>query len=410
MRRKTRIPFSLSDNYFWLLLIISVAIHFTALSRFELSVFKPVEKPEYVEVEIVYPEPAPKPKPVKKPEPIVKPTPPPVVKTEPKPAPEKRQEPVVTRREETKEQVKKTEPVPPEVFDEIKRKLAEMSKPDPRLLKEDKPIVKSKPVKKELPEEEAVQPKAPPEIKKVEPPTKAPEIKKTVVPPKPVPKPLLDIESSLTPSTSPKAESITKTTRRQLNIPTIAAPESDEPSDIPINEKDQPFSAAESTQDRLPKLEDSSSIAASRIEGIKPDEFTPDTPRNIDSEIDHELKDNSALATYKIVDDIKPGKTTSTPSATDPSSSSFLEGEIRNRKIISKPDPPALDIDRTVTITLEFTVLPNGVVDQIFPVRKADPRLESLAIKLLREYRFEALFESEGTQQGIIHFTIKQKN
>ncbi|MFH2132491.1 MAG: energy transducer TonB, partial [bacterium] len=89
----------------------------------------------------------------------------------------------------------------------------------------------------------------------------------------------------------------------------------------------------------------------------------------------------------------------------------MIEGELKQRKVIYKPDPPVLNIESDVTITLKFTVLPNGEVDQIFPYRKAGPELERLAMQLLRQYRFEPLFENGKVQQGIIHFSIyRNKN
>jgi hypothetical protein len=85
---------------------------------------------------------------------------------------------------------------------------------------------------------------------------------------------------------------------------------------------------------------------------------------------------------------------------------SMIEGELRQRKVIFKPDPPVINLEKDVTITLKFTVLPNGEVDQIFPYRKADPKLETLAMQMLRQYRFEPLFENDKIQHGIIHFSI----
>ena len=88
---------------------------------------------------------------------------------------------------------------------------------------------------------------------------------------------------------------------------------------------------------------------------------------------------------------------------------SNIEGEISNRNVIYKPDIPELELDRDVTIILRFTVLPNGEVDQVFPHQKADPELESFAIRLLHEYRFEPLSGSSEIQSGVIHFTILRK-
>jgi hypothetical protein len=88
---------------------------------------------------------------------------------------------------------------------------------------------------------------------------------------------------------------------------------------------------------------------------------------------------------------------------------SFIEGEARTRKILFRPPPPELNIERDVEVTLHFTVLPDGSVDTILPYTKADLELEQLAIDLLQQYKFEPLFGSNQKQSGIIHFTISRK-
>lgn len=87
-----------------------------------------------------------------------------------------------------------------------------------------------------------------------------------------------------------------------------------------------------------------------------------------------------------------------------------IEGEVGNRKIIFQPKTPNLNINKDLTISVKISVLPNGVVDQVVPYRKADPDLEKLAIKLLLLYRFEPLFGENDVQYGIVHFTIKRSN
>jgi hypothetical protein len=87
-----------------------------------------------------------------------------------------------------------------------------------------------------------------------------------------------------------------------------------------------------------------------------------------------------------------------------------IEGEVSRRKLIYQPEAPNLDIDKDLTISLKFSVLPSGVVDQIIPFKKADPDLEKLATELLLQYRFEPLFGEKDIQYGIIHFTIKRSN
>lgn len=89
--------------------------------------------------------------------------------------------------------------------------------------------------------------------------------------------------------------------------------------------------------------------------------------------------------------------------------SGMIRGEVAGRKVVFKPISEPLNIEKDVRIILSFTVLPNGAVDQITPYRKADPSLEQIAIKLLREYRFEPLLSGNQTQSGRIHFILKRK-
>ncbi len=48
-------------------------------------------------------------------------------------------------------------------------------------------------------------------------------------------------------------------------------------------------------------------------------------------------------------------------------------------------------VQKEIDIRLKFTILPDGTVGNIVPLRKADTRLENAAIQSLRQWRFEAL-------------------
>lgn len=48
-------------------------------------------------------------------------------------------------------------------------------------------------------------------------------------------------------------------------------------------------------------------------------------------------------------------------------------------------------VSKEIDVKLRFTILPDGTVGTIFPLIKADPRLENEAIKALRQWRFEKL-------------------
>jgi periplasmic protein TonB len=113
---------------------------------------------------------------------------------------------------------------------------------------------------------------------------------------------------------------------------------------------------------------------------------------------------------YEIKTPLKKNNNVNPITSTNIFSNLKIEGEVSRRKLIYQPKAPNLDIDKDLTISLKFSVLPSGVVNQIIPFKKADPDLEKLATGLLLQYRFEPLFGEKDIQYGIIHFTIKRSN
>ncbi len=65
--------------------------------------------------------------------------------------------------------------------------------------------------------------------------------------------------------------------------------------------------------------------------------------------------------------------------------------------------------DKQMAVTLRFSVLPDGSVDAILPVRKTDELLESAAMSALRTWRFEPLpaQAAQITQTGKVTFQFK---
>jgi outer membrane biosynthesis protein TonB len=62
------------------------------------------------------------------------------------------------------------------------------------------------------------------------------------------------------------------------------------------------------------------------------------------------------------------------------------------RKIYSYIIPPyPSGVSKEIDVKLQFTIMPDGSVGRIFPIQKADARLESVAMNSLRQWRFEAL-------------------
>ncbi len=72
------------------------------------------------------------------------------------------------------------------------------------------------------------------------------------------------------------------------------------------------------------------------------------------------------------------------------------------RKIysFSLPEYPE-GVNKEIDIRLRFTILPDGTVGNIFPLIKADTRLENAAINSLRQWRFEALAPSQKQTEQV---------
>ncbi len=80
------------------------------------------------------------------------------------------------------------------------------------------------------------------------------------------------------------------------------------------------------------------------------------------------------------------------------------------RKIYSYQLPayPA-GVNKNIDIKLRFSILPDGTVSNIFPLIKADTRLEMAAINSLRQWRFEPIprGEKQVVQTAIIVFPYR---
>jgi protein TonB len=80
------------------------------------------------------------------------------------------------------------------------------------------------------------------------------------------------------------------------------------------------------------------------------------------------------------------------------------------RKIYSYILPAYPDgVNKEADIKLRFTILPDGTVGSIFPIAKADSRLERAAINSLRQWRFEPLSpkQPQVEQTAIITFPYR---
>jgi outer membrane biosynthesis protein TonB len=88
-----------------------------------------------------------------------------------------------------------------------------------------------------------------------------------------------------------------------------------------------------------------------------------------------------------------------------------IEGEVKNREILSKVLPDPTEVHREAVIRIWFTVRPDGMVGATKPVRKGDTHLENLALAALKQWRFHALNpeQKQVIQTGEITFTYTLK-
>jgi protein TonB len=80
------------------------------------------------------------------------------------------------------------------------------------------------------------------------------------------------------------------------------------------------------------------------------------------------------------------------------------------RKIYSYSLPKYPEgVAKEIDVKLRFTILPDGTVGKIFPLIKADTRLENAAINSLRQWRFEPLPEGQKqkVQSAVIVFPYR---
>jgi len=66
-------------------------------------------------------------------------------------------------------------------------------------------------------------------------------------------------------------------------------------------------------------------------------------------------------------------------------------GPISVRKILYRPPLPKIVAEHSVQIRLKFWVTPNGIVDQVVPIERGGTRMESVAIRFLKRWKFEPL-------------------
>ena len=81
--------------------------------------------------------------------------------------------------------------------------------------------------------------------------------------------------------------------------------------------------------------------------------------------------------------------------------------DLNERIVLNKILPPSpSNLDKDVDVTIEFTVMPDGTVGDMRPATKGDPALESISLKTLKKWRFNAI-DTDITMRGKITFSFK---
>ena len=68
-----------------------------------------------------------------------------------------------------------------------------------------------------------------------------------------------------------------------------------------------------------------------------------------------------------------------------------IEGPLKGRMLIHRPQPPQVNVSIEVELRLKFWVLPDGTIGEVIPIKRGDAQLERVAITYLKQWRFEPL-------------------
>lgn len=91
-----------------------------------------------------------------------------------------------------------------------------------------------------------------------------------------------------------------------------------------------------------------------------------------------------------------------------PSGTVGIKGTAGKRRVIFRPPQPAVDTSVSITVELEFAILPDGAVVNVVPLRKADSKLEEIAIRWLKNWRFNSVSDEDKTEYvGTIPITFR---
>ena len=94
---------------------------------------------------------------------------------------------------------------------------------------------------------------------------------------------------------------------------------------------------------------------------------------------------------------------------TESDSPYILEGEITNRRILSKVIPSYPEgVQQSVKVKIKFDVLPDGSVTNIIIIQKAESRLEFNSLNAINKWKFNPISQ-DVVQKGVITFIYELK-
>lgn len=85
-----------------------------------------------------------------------------------------------------------------------------------------------------------------------------------------------------------------------------------------------------------------------------------------------------------------------------------ISGPAALRQVLYRPALPEVTVERDTSVLLKFWVRTDGTVGGVVPLRKGDPRLEAVAVRFLKGWRFNPLKEKAEEQWGTISIAFQR--
>jgi TonB family protein len=85
-----------------------------------------------------------------------------------------------------------------------------------------------------------------------------------------------------------------------------------------------------------------------------------------------------------------------------------ITGPAALRQVLFRPASPSVTVERETAVLLKFWVRTDGTVGRVVPLRKGDPRLEAVAVRFLKGWRFNPLEEKADEQWGTISIVFRR--